>query len=62
MENELKSPFKTPARSTVVYFDENGNVVSKEEGVRVHITEFDENDEIINEVWGNYTPKKEKTR
>ena len=49
------SSFKTPARSTVVYLDERGNEVSKEEGVRVHITEFDENDKIINEMGGDCT-------
>lgn len=42
------------AKSNVIYYDKDGNIVNKEKGCRVHILEFDENDKIINSVWGTY--------
>lgn len=68
MDNEIKKFDFTPlpgnstlppADSMVTYLDDNNNPVSKEQGTHVKITEFDENGNVINEVWGNYTPEQE---
>lgn len=41
-------------KSNVIFYDNNGKIVSKEKGCRAHILELDENDNIINSVWGTY--------
>ena len=36
----------------IVFFDNQGNVVDKENATRVRITELDDNGNIIEEIWG----------
>lgn len=49
------------AYTSIDYLDENWTPTSKDKGCRFRVTEYNKNGDVINEVWGEYSPDAEVT-
>lgn len=52
-EGEKRDVEKKNSRSEIVYFDENGKITTKDKGVKAVIREYDEEGNLIREVFGS---------